>query len=253
MWIDTHAHLYDLSDKDLSKLTDESEENSVRFIVSTATSIANGSKVLKHCAFSPLFYGAIGISPFDTESLEDGWETELSSLISNDKIIAVGEIGLDSTNPLYPPLEKQIPFFEKQLHISSKSNKPAIIHSRGIEKETADICKSAGTKHAVFHCFTGDYDSAKMILDAGYYISFSGIITFRNAQIRSLVPMLPIDRILIETDTPYLSPVPFRGRINTPLYIRYIGEEIARILKADQEYLQSVLEKNFFNCFNIVK
>jgi len=253
MWIDTHAHLYNLSTEELQKLTNEATDLKPGFIVSTATDIATGKIVLQHCMMSSLFYGAIGISPFDIESIAPDWESELSLLFVNKKIIAVGEIGLDLTNPLYPPLEKQRPFFETQLDIARNKDIPAIIHSRGIEKETARICRQSGISRAVFHCFTGDYDAAKTILDAGYYISLSGIITFKNAQIRTLVPRLPIDRILIETDTPYLSPIPFRGKTNTPLYIKYIGEEIAKLLGKNPEDLQIILERNFFNCFNIDK
>jgi TatD DNase family protein len=251
MWIDTHAHLYDLTSDQLDYLINETAGSSVGLIVSTATNLVSGKKVLDHCSSSPLIYGAIGISPFDFETLDNDWESVLRSMLNNKKIIAVGEIGLDSTNPKYPHLEKQIPFFEKQLNIAFSAKLPAVIHSRGIEEFTADICKQMGVRSAVFHCFTGDYTAAKKIIDLGYYISFSGIITFKNADIRTLLPRLPLDRILIETDSPYLAPVPLRGKTNTPLYIRFVGEEIARLLSVDEVDLQILLRKNFNNCFKI--
>lgn len=253
MWIDTHAHLYDLSSDQLNSLISEAAGSSVGLIVSTAINLLSGKKVLDHCSRSSLIYGAIGISPFDIEMQDDEWEVVLKSLLDNKKIIAVGEIGLDSTNPKYPPLEKQIPFFEKQLNIAINSQLPVIIHSRGAEHLTADICKQTGVHGAVFHCFTGDYTAAKKIVDLGYYISFSGIITFKNADIRTLLPKLPLDRILIETDSPYLAPVPLRGKTNTPLFIRFIGEEIARLVGIKDVDLQILLEKNFNNCFKIDK
>jgi TatD DNase family protein len=251
MWIDTHAHLFDLNSDQLSYLVSETAGSSVGLIVSTAVNLISGKKVLDHCSSFPLIYGAIGISPFDIEVLDPDWELVLKSLLDNKKIIALGEIGLDSTNPKYPQLEKQIPFFEKQLDIAIGSKLPVIIHSRGIEERTADICKQTGVQNAVFHCFTGDYTAAKKIVDLGYYISFSGIITFKKAGIRTLLPRLPLDRILIETDSPYLAPVPLRGKTNSPLFIRFIGEEIARLLSINDVDLQILLRKNFNNCFKI--
>jgi TatD DNase family protein len=253
MWIDTHAHLYELTSDQLDSLINEAAGSSVGLIVSTAINITSGKKILDHCSRSSLIYGAIGISPFDIETLEDNWEVVLKSLLTEKKIIAVGEIGLDSTNPRYPLLEKQIPFFEKQLQIAIDQKLPAIIHSRGTEVLSADICRQTGVNSAVFHCFTGDYIAAKKIVDLGYYISFSGIITFKNAAIRTLLPKLPRDRILIETDSPYLAPVPLRGKTNTPLFIRFVGEEIARLLGMGEVDLQLLLEKNFFDCFKIDK
>ena len=251
MWIDTHAHLYELTSDQLDSLINEAAGSSVGLIVSTAINITSGKKILDHCSRSSLIYGAIGISPFDIETLEDNWEVVLKSLLKENKIIAVGEIGLDSTNPRYPLLEKQIPFFEKQLQIAIDQKLPAIIHSRGTEQLSADICRQTGVNSAVFHCFTGDYTAAKKIVDLGYYISFSGIITFKNAAIRTLLPQLPRDRILIETDSPYLAPVPLRGKTNSPLFIRFVGEEIARLLGMDETDLQLLIEKNFFDCFKI--
>jgi len=118
-------------------------------------------------------------------------------------------------------------------------------------KNTAKICAKNGCVKAIFHCFTGDYDAAATILDNGYYISFSGILTFRNAAIRELIPKLPIERLMLETDTPYLAPVPFRGKTNTPLYIRYTGEETAVLLKKSPDSLQNQLKNNFNKLFNL--
>jgi len=251
MWIDTHAHLYDYSDDDLKNLIDSMQGASVGLIVSTATDLVTAEKVIYHCSMSPLFYGAIGITPFDIEGLNPDWKNTLRRLLDNKNIIALGEIGLDSTNPRYPELKKQLPVFESQLQIANDKNIPVIIHSRGIEQRTAEICIKNNITKAVFHCFTGNYDAAKVILDAGYYISFSGIITFKNAEIRTLLPRIPLDRIMIETDTPYLAPVPFRGKNNTPLYLRHVGEAVAGIVQITSDNLQIALERNFKKCFNI--
>jgi TatD DNase family protein len=251
MWIDTHAHLYDFSDREILDLSDSTASACVGAIVSTATDLATSKKVISHCVNYPVVYGAVGVSPFDSEHCPLGWEITLEQNLGEQKIIGLGEIGLDTTNPRYPSFETQLPVFELQLDIAKRKDIPAIIHSRGFEKNTAEICKKNSCFKAVFHCFTGDYDAAATILDYGYYISFSGILTFRNAAIRELIPKLPIDRLMLETDTPYLAPVPFRGKSNTPLYMRYIGDEAAALLKKSPDELQNHLKTNFNTLFNV--
>lgn len=252
MWIDTHAHLFDLTSEQLDKTINEAVQSSVSLIISTAVDIETGKKVLEHCARFPVLSGAIGISPFDIENQDNNWNIKLRSMLKEPKIIAVGEIGLDSSNPKYPSVEKQLPFFIEQLSIAKEFEVPAIIHSRGAEQSAADICRKEEIKHAVFHCFTGDYSAAKKILDLGYYLSFSGIITFKNSDLPSLIPKIPIDRILIETDSPYLAPVPFRGKQNKPSFLPVIGAQLAQILSINVSDLQLILRKNFNTCFRMI-
>lgn len=251
MWIDAHAHLYDVPDASLQQLLDEATGTSVSTIISTAVDLLSSSKVVKQCESFSRIYGAAGISPFDVISLPDNWEKQLHDFLNKPKIIALGEIGIDDSNDRYPSLEKQIPIFEHQLHIANTLDLPAVIHSRGAEKDTARRCQKEGVKRALFHCFTGNYDSMKTILDCGYFISLSGIITFKNAEIRSLVPSIPPDRLLIETDSPYLSPVPFRGKTNQPAYVKYVGEEVAKLRGVDPELLQERIRENFKKLFSI--
>jgi TatD DNase family protein len=251
MWIDTHAHLYDFSDNEIQDLCNSAGSASLGAIVSTATDLKTTKTVINHCVNHPGIFGAVGISPFDCDNLPCGWESILEQNLREYNIIGLGEIGLDTTNPRYPSFEKQLPVFEQQLDIAKRTDIPVIIHSRGFEKSTAELCRKNGCSKAVFHCFTGDFDAAATILDNGYYISFSGILTFRNAAIRELIPKLPLERLMLETDTPYLAPVPFRGKTNTPLYMRYIGEEAALLIKKSPDELQSHLKTNFTTLFNI--
>ncbi len=251
MWIDTHAHLYDFSDNDIQNLCDSTDSASVGAIVSTATDLKTSKSVIAHCVKHPVLYGAVGISPFDCEELPGGWDTILEQNLHEHKITGLGEIGLDTTNTRYPSFEKQLPVFEQQLDIAKRMDKPVIIHSRGFEKSTAEICRKNGCQKAVFHCFTGDFYAASVILDYGYYISFSGILTFKKAAIRQLLPKLPLDRVMLETDTPYLAPVPFRGKTNTPLYMQYIGNEAALLLRKSPDELQAQLKVNFNTLFNV--
>lgn len=251
MWIDTHAHLYDFSDNDIQNLCNRADSASVGAIVSTATDLKTSKNVITHCVKHPVLYGAVGISPFDCEVIPSGWDAILEQNLHEHNIIGLGEIGLDTTNPRYPSFEKQLPVFEQQLYIAKRLDKPVIIHSRGFEKSTAEICRKNGCQKAVFHCFTGDFDAASVILDYGYYISFSGILTFNKAAIRQLLPKLPLDRLMLETDTPYLAPVPFRGKTNTPLYMQYIGNEAALLIRKSPDELQAQLKVNFNTVFNV--
>ena len=249
MWIDIHAHLFDYSDESFVPLLQNAKKNNVGTIITTATDYKTSRLVIDQCARYDQLYGAVGISPFDIEDAGPDWESRLQSCIGAPRIIALGEIGLDNSNPRYPAFEKQISFFEKQLTIARDKDLPAIIHSRGAEKTVLDTCKSLGLTKVLFHCFTGERDIMEHIIDAGYYISLSGIVTFKKASFRSYVSSIPTSRLFIETDTPYLTPVPYRGKQNQPAYVRYVGEEVARLLEIDPKELQNQIEKNFSALF----
>jgi TatD DNase family protein len=247
VWIDIHAHLDRLSGADLAAVTGDAQAAGVTTILSTATDLKSSESVTKHCMF-PSVYGALGISPFDAGHLPDNWEQRLDAMLCGERIIAAGEIGLDASNPRYPSLEIQLPVFEKQLVLAIKHDMPVVVHSRGIEKKTAGICRSLGVCKALFHCFTGDADALKTILDNGYYISISGIITWSEA-LRKTAAAVPLDRLFIETDTPYLAPVPHRGAVNQPAWVRLVGEAVCRCRDIDPGKLQTAIAQNFRRLF----
>ncbi|MBN1761337.1 MAG: TatD family hydrolase [Chitinispirillaceae bacterium] len=249
MWIDSHAHLFDSSDNELSLIVDEATGTGVDAIVSTATDIINARQVIHHCENYSQLWGAVGISPFDVTDLPATWFDDLCSLLDHPKIIAVGETGIDATNPRYPPLSLQRPVFEQQLIAARDRQLPIIIHSRGAEKETAGLCRANGIVFAMFHCFTGDHRSLRAILDNGYYVSLSGIVTFPRSELRDLIRNIPIERLLIETDSPYLAPVPHRGKKNRPALVRFVGEEIARLLGKPSGQIGRQIQENFARLF----
>lgn len=248
-WIDLHAHLDRLKDPDLTSVLKEAGRADVSTILSTATGLESASLVSQQCKTFPALFGAVGISPFDVPALPFDWEQKLRSFFTCPRIIALGEIGLDDTNPKYPPLTSQLPVFEKQLAIAVELDLPAIVHSRGAESRVAEICHSLGVKKVVFHCFTGDPETLKKILDFGYYVSFSGIVTFSKT-VSDLVPTVPLERIFIETDSPYLAPVPHRGKTNCPAWVRLVGEKVAECRGIKKEVLQEAIRKNFERLFN---
>ena len=252
MLTDAHAHLFDCAGGVLEAQVSEAAAAGVGTIVNTAVSIDTAVIVLEQRKRFPRnLKAAVGVSPFDTVHADDGWADQLKELLAESSassgspaIAAVGEIGLDCTNPRYPPLDVQTPFFVKQLEIAIDADLPAVIHSRGMEKRTAEICYEHGVKKAVFHCFTGDREALEYIIGCGYYISISGIITFNNSQLRNTIQYLPLDKMLIETDAPYLSPVPHRGKPNRPAYLIYTAKEIAKTLSIDERELAERLREN---------
>jgi len=244
MWIDCHAHLDRLPEKELADILVEAAEADVSTIISVATDGASSDTVVRQCRTSSALYGAAGISPFDVLSLPDGWEEQLRARLTHERMIAVGEIGLDRSNQKYPDVKYQMPVFERQILIAKERCVPAIVHSRGAEQEVAEICRSLGITRVLFHCFTGSKEALKLILDYGYSLSFSGIITFNDA-VRELVKDVPLDRIFVETDAPYLAPVPHRGETNRPAWVALVGEAAARCKGVSAGQLQGAISRNF--------
>ena len=251
MWIDIHAHLYDKSEQELTLCLENARYNDVITIVNAPTSLETSRTVKSQCEKEASLYGVVGVSAFDVEKLSDNWENDLQGLFGHDKIIGIGEIGIDRTNPRYPPFEKQISVFEKQLEIAHDLDIPVVLHSRGAEQEALDMCKNHHLAKVVFHCFTGNKKSLKKLLDAGYYVSYSGIVTFKNNPLEKLVDYTPMDQMFIETDSPYLSPEPYRGKQNEPAYVSFVGEKIAKIKKAPAEKVAGVIQNNFSKLFNL--
>ncbi|MFW6254324.1 MAG: TatD family hydrolase [Chitinivibrionales bacterium] len=249
MWIDSHAHLYDYTDSQLGELLDCAGKSDVGYILNSATNIPTAQTVVRQGGSHKILFSCVGISPFDVVDLHPSWFSQLEKLAGEDKVVAVGECGLDHSNPSYPSLDKQMPVFHKQLLLAGKLNLPAIIHSRGAEKLVLQTCKEAGIQKAVFHCFTGDIAVLKRILDDGYVISFSGIATFRKEPLSEQIRYCPLERMLIETDSPYLAPVPYRGKINQPCYVPLVGKKIAEIKGVSPQKVASTIFKTCNHLF----
>jgi len=251
MWIDTHAHLYNLTNSGLKETVDEAASNSVQTIVNTATDLATAGKVLQQSDLHTNLFSVVGISPFDIAGVQDSLESDLSALIENDSVIGIGEIGLDHSNPRYPPLVEQEPVFERQLSFGVEHDLPVVIHSRGAEDVALEFCREQSVEKALFHCFTGERHSLTTLIDYDYYVSFSGIVTFKNSPLVPLVKETPLNRIMIETDSPYLAPVPHRGRPNKPAWVSIIGETIARVKEISPEEVAEALQENFCRLFSV--
>ena len=250
MLIDTHSHLADI--KKIDKLLSDCKNNFVTEIISISTNIDDSRKNVVISNDFQNIYCSVGIHPGEILNTDFQSLDEIEQLAHNPYCKAIGEIGLDF---YYKPYDKklQLNFFEKQIEISEKLNLPFIIHCRDAYQDAIKFLKKRKPQvRFVFHCFTENYETAKQILDLGGYISFTGIITFKkSASLRELIKKIPIESFMIETDSPYLSPEPKRGKINNSSNLIYIAECISKTLNIDFEKLGQQLRFNSVKFFNI--
>jgi TatD DNase family protein len=235
-------------------LLQRAEEAGVSYFLCVGIDLENSHKVLAIAKQFSNVFATIGLHPNEMVNQEPTVD-ELIELGTNAKVIGIGETGLDYYRSEGDNTWQQ-ERFRHHIRAAKYLNKPLIVHSRQARKDTIDILKEeqASEVGGIMHCFTEDWAMAKQALDLNFYISFSGIITFKNAEdLREVVKNVPIEKMLIETDAPYLAPVPFRGKPNEPAYVRYVALQIAEIKKMDFATVAEQTTKNFFRLFKIQK
>lgn len=222
--IDTHCHLYEEYYDNLNELIIELKEKNIT-IINNGCNKESNNEVLELSKKYNNVYAAIGYHPEDIDVIKDTNLEELESNINN--VVAIGEIGLDyhyrSDNK-----KEQIALFEKELTLATKYNKPVIIHNRDATEDTYSILKKYKLKGSI-HAFSGSYEMAVNYIKLGYKIGIGGVLTFKNSRLKDIIKQLDIHDIVLETDSPYLSPEPERGKINTPLKLKYVVELISEI------------------------
>lgn len=232
MMVDTHAHL-DQSDFDADRedVLVRAKENGVGAIVTVGCDIPSSEWAVRFAGQHQEIYAIIGIHPQEVKDAPDDAIDRLADLASDKKVLGIGEIGLDYYYELSPrDLQKE--FFFSQLRLADRLGLPVIIHDRDAHGDTMDILKQmkAGKNGGILHCFSGSLEMAKECIKMGFFISFAGPLTFKNARRpKEIAAALPEERLLVETDCPYLAPTPFRGQRNEPAFVRYIVEELARL------------------------
>lgn len=246
MIIDTHAHYDDGQfDADREELLGSMEEGGIGLIVNAGSTVASWDKIVELTEKYPFVYGAVGVHPDEVGELDEEKFLRMSDLLDRDKIVAVGEIGLD----YYWDKEKhdlQKEWFVRQLGLAREKEMPVIIHSREAAADTFDIMKqhAAGMK-AVIHCYSYSPEMAREYVKMGYYIGVGGVVTFKNAKkLKQVVQEIPLESIVLETDCPYLAPVPYRGKRNCSLYLPYVAEQIAELKGTTVEEVIQQTEKN---------
>ena len=252
--IDSHCHLYyEPYINNIQSTINDCKKNNVNKLLSIGIDLATSKKNIELAEKYNEIYCTIGIHPNLTPHAKKENIKELESLIrSSKKIIGIGETGLD----YYREFDKKLQFFyfDEQIKIAKKNNLPVIVHSREAEDDTYSMIKqhSSANLSCIIHCFSGSMSFAKKCMDLGCYISFSGNITFKSAkEIREVCKEVDISRTLIETDSPYLSPHPYRGKVNHPSNVIFICKEIANIKNLDISEVSSITTKNFKQIFSI--
>ena len=242
---DTHCHLFSEYNYDLKQVIYNFEKKNIKYVINNGTSYKTNKEVLLISKNYSQIKAAIGFHPEDLDKFQD---EDLKQITDNiDKIVAIGEIGLDYYNSLVPKeLQKEI--FIKQLKIAQKYNKPVIIHSRNAYDDTLEILKKFNLKGS-WHCFTGTIKEAKEIINMGYKLGIGGILTFKNSDLDEVIKNIDLKNIILETDSPYLSPVPYRGKTNEPKNIKIILEKIAEIKQMDEKEVAKIIEINTLELF----
>ncbi len=251
-FIDTHCHL-DKLDSTAEEAVKEAKKNSVETMVTISVNEESFDFVSKAVKQFNNVYGTLGVHPHDASEFNISLEQIIRKLaLDNDKIIAIGETGLDYHYMNSSSVDQQLTF-QKQLEIAIDLNLPVVLHTREAESDTIGILREIPVPAVgVAHSFTSSFKMAKSLLDMGWYIGINGIVTFKNAQdLREIVSSIPIDRLLLETDSPFLAPAPFRGKSNKPSNIPIIASFVADILKIPIEYLAAKTSDNAQRLFSI--
>lgn len=255
--IDSHCHLdklnYNHTHKNFNDVLKKAKKNDVKFILSVCTNLKNYFLLKKNFQNIKNVAYSCGIHPLYQDTKYD--YNELLKLCSDKYVIAIGETGLDYFHTEKTKIQQKISF-RQHIYIAKKLNKPIIVHTRCSRKDTLSILieEKVDTCGGMIHSFSEDLATAKKILDMNFYISFSGILTFKNAElVRKAARFIPIDRILLETDSPYLTPEPYRNQENQPAFVKNIAIYLAKLKKIDVEFLANKTTENFFSLFKIQK
>lgn len=250
MFTDTHCHLYnEYYEEGIDSIYEKMEQSKINRVVNNGCDAKSNKEVIELLGKYSWMYGAIGIHPESADTYTEEDLKYVEEHINDPKVVAVGEIGLD----YYWTKEtrdKQKELFEYQLALAERVNKPVIIHSREATQDTIDILKKYKVT-GVIHSFSGSYETACIYIKMGYLLGINGVITFKNCNLKDVVEKLDLGNIVLETDSPYLTPVPYRGKRNDPSHVWEIAEYIANLKGVSVEELSKETNGNISRCFDI--
>ena len=255
MYIDSHCHINfpDLAGR-LPEVFDLMAANDVSHALCISVELEKFPEIRALAETHPHVYASVGVHP-DHEDCTEPTVDQLVALADHPRVVAIGETGLDYFR-LTGDLEWQRARFRTHIRAAREARKPLVIHTRAAAADTLRIMREehAGEAGGVMHCFTESLEVAEAAIEQGFYISFSGIVTFKNAAtLREVAATIPLERMLIETDSPYLAPVPYRGKTNEPGYVKHVAEEIARVRGTTPEAIGAATSENFFRLFDIAR
>ena len=258
MYVDSHAHLdSDAFSNDLEDVLSRAKQAGVEKVLSIgclSERAESGTRLLELVESVPWLYAAFGVHPHDASVFSDKMESRLLQLLKHPKALALGEIGLDFFYD-NAPRETQLAVFRRQVRLARQVGKPMIVHTRDAEKETIELLEQEGVDlnpAGIMHCFTGSQELAERTLALGFHIAFGGILTFRKAdELRQVAARVPAERLLIETDCPYLAPEPFRGKRNEPAHVTKVAEILADLRGCSASEIGRVTSGNFRRLFQL--
>ena len=252
MYFDTHAHYEDKRfDEDRDELLASMPGSGISMILNIACCVESSAASLRFADKYPFVYASVGVHPHDAKDMTDDTIYELEEMLKHPKAVAVGEIGLDYHYD-FSPRDVQIKRFREQMELARRAGKPVVIHMREATQATLEIVNDYRSLTGVFHCYPGSWDTAKIILDMGWYLSFTGVITFNNARkALEVIGKMPIDRLMLETDCPYMSPEPMRGRRNSSLFLPYIADKVAQLRGISKEEVAAITKENGLRLFGL--
>jgi TatD DNase family protein len=251
MLVDSHCHI-DFPDltENLPQLVDLMQKNGVSCAVCIGVTLEDFPRVLAMAEANPMILASVGVHPENTDGAEPT-VAQLVALAQHPRVVAIGETGLDYYWHKDAP-EWQRERFRTHIRAAIEAGKPLVVHNRDATADTLRLLEEegAGQVGGVLHCFTETWEVAEKALELGFHISLSGIVTFKNANVvKDVARRVPLDRLLVETDSPYLAPVPFRGKLNQPAYVKYVAEEIALLRGISPEEIAAATTANFFRLF----
>jgi TatD DNase family protein len=254
MLIDSHSHLeMPEFQKDLKEVIQRAKDSGVEYIFTVGTEKKDWNRALGIAHSHPSVYVILGVHPHNAREIDEETYPTLKKLCADDKVRAYGEIGLDFYRNL-SPREVQLKRFREQIQIARELGLPIVVHDREAHKETLEILKSEKAEEygGIIHCFSGDYKIAKECIEMGFFISIPGSITFKNTGgFQEVVRQIPLESLLVETDAPFLTPVPFRGKRNEPSYVRYTAQKVAEIKKVSFEKVAEVTTENALRVYRL--
>jgi len=244
--IDTHAHLdFDRFDADRQDVILRAGEARVVGIINIAIDYESAKKSIAIAERFPNIYATVGVHPHDVAQIDEEQLGPLRELLDHPKVVAIGEVGLDFYRNISPP-EVQRRYLRLFLGWARETGKPLVIHTREAEEDVLAILKEQNNSgwRGVFHCFSGDLKMAGKVLDLGFFISFTGNITFKNSRSVEVMREVPIEKMLLETDSPFLSPVPHRGKRNEPAYVHFVAQKIAEVKGLPMDEVARITSEN---------
>ena len=257
MLVDSHCHLdFDSFDGDRSETIQRAFDSDINILVTICTRYSKFEKILSVANLDPRIFCSVGIHPHQVEEEDPITVKKLLTASTHPKVIGIGETGLDYYYD-QSPRDDQRTSFRIHIEAARQTQLPLIVHTRDADEDMANILREEmnfGSFPCVLHCFSSGQELANTAIELGFYLSLSGILTFKNAEeLRNIVKNVPINRLLVETDSPYLAPVPNRGRRNEPAFVRYTARKAAEIKGVDQEIFEKITTDNFFQLFSKAK